>query len=304
MKKNVIIIAGPTACGKTKFSVEAAKKFGGEIISSDSMQIYKKMDIGTAKVTIDEMQGIRHHLLDIVCPDEDYSVANFQKDAKEAINDIISRGKIPVVVGGTGLYIHSLICDVDFTQTKGDNSFRDSLNEKSCEELYEMLLSLDKDAAERIHKNDKKRLIRRLEILNDPENSKDFDFRKPNDEYNFINICLDMPRDILYDRINKRVDLMLEEGLLAEVEDIVREYGKKGIAMQAIGYKEIIAYFDGECSLESAVDTIKQSSRRYAKRQLTWFRREQNFKWFDISEYDTYQEFLDDAIKYIEGRLQ
>ena len=305
MKNKIIIIAGPTACGKTAISLKIAHEIDGEIISADSMQIYKEMDIGTAKIQKCEMESIPHHLLNIVFPNEKYSVANYQEDAFNIINEIHKRGKIPVVVGGTGLYIHSLICDVDFTHTSSNNSFRNEMALLSNEELYKMLIKADPCSAKRIHINDKKRIIRRLEIINDGGDAekKSFDFRRPNTNYDFINICLTMPRDILYNRINERVDIMIKNGLVAEVKSLYKKYSMKCSSMLAIGYKEIINAINGNISIDQAIADIKQNTRRYAKRQMTWFKREANFKWFDIADYSVYDNLLSDIINFIKEKL-
>ncbi len=286
MKKDVYIILGPTASGKTAVGIELAKQTNGEIISADSMQIYCGMDIGTAKPSMQERQGIAHHLIDIVQPDEMYSVAMFQKAATAYIEDILSRGKTPVVVGGTGLYLNALTYELDFTETSHNSVLREELMQKDTAELHQMLFELDKDAAGRIHPNDKKRIIRRLEILKGEGNSASYEFRKPNEAYRFIMAGLTTDRAVLYERINNRVDQMIGQGLVSEVTTLARQYTSASTSMQAIGYKELISYLQGEITLERAIYEIKRNSRRYAKRQWVWFKRDERIVWYDTADYD------------------
>ena len=265
-KPTVIVICGPTASGKTALSIELAKKINGEIISSDSMQIYKYMDIGTAKPSEEEKEGIQHYLLDFVEPNQRYSVAEFKKDAESAIEEILAKGKTPIVVGGTGLYVDSLIYGIEYQDIELDEKYRKEL---------------DPEAAQRIHKNNTKRVIRALEVCLSGEKMNDFsNDLKINEKYKPIIIVLNREREHLYERINKRVDIMMESGLIDEVKKLLEMgYTKDMISMQGIGYKEIIKYLDGEYTLDEAVDIIKRASRRYAKRQLTWFRRYDDAKW-------------------------
>ena len=285
MKEQVYIILGPTASGKTATAIELAKLKNGEIISADSMQVYREMDIGTAKPDMDERQGIVHHMIDVAAVDEPYSVAMFQQAAKGWIRDILSRGKTPVLVGGTGLYLNSITYRLDFTDTSYDLAFRQKLEKRNAQELHRILSEKDPQAAERIHENDKKRIIRRLEILNNGDGKNGYEFRRPNDEYDFVMAGLTTERKVLYERINRRVDLMMQQGLLQEAETLYHKYGDTPTSMQAIGYKELIEYFKGNMPLDEAVAVLKRNTRRYAKRQLTWFRRDERVCWYDISSY-------------------
>ena len=286
IKPQIICVAGPTASGKTSYAIQLAKKLDGEVVSCDSMQIYKYMNIGTAKPTKEEMEGIPHHMMDFVDPRGNYSVADYVKDAKECIADIINRGKMPIVCGGTGLYMDSLISGIEFQGEKIDEKYRAELTEfaekNGPEALHKILEEADGEAAEKIHPNNVKRVIRALEIIKSTGLTKtEADrcaLKEP--EYNAEIFAIDMNREVLYDRINRRVDIMMEQGLLTEVEGLLKMgIPKEATAMQAIGYKELISYFDGKCSVEEAIETIKRESRRYAKRQLTWFRRSSGIKW-------------------------
>ena len=282
----ILILTGPTAVGKTDLSIKLAKSLHGEIISADSMQIYKYMDIGSAKVRPEEMDGVVHHMIDIIEPDEDFSVSDFQNATKSIIEDIYSRGKLPIITGGTGLYLNSIIFNMDFGQSQADPSIRkeleDILKEKGSDYLYSMLEDISPQTARRIHKNNSKRLIRAIEVFNE--------------NYQAHIIILNRDRDHLYDRINNRVDLMFEQGLLDEVEALHKMgYTKEITSMQGIGYKEILDYFEGLISLEDAKASIKQSSRRYAKRQITWFKRYPKALWLDIDKVKS----IDDQLKII-----
>lgn len=286
----VIIIAGPTAVGKTEITLELAKQLDGEIISADSMQIYRRMDIGSAKPSARELAAVPHHLIDVVEPDQPFSVADFQRLATDAIRTIQKNGKTPIVSGGTGLYINSLLYEMDFSGTASDDSYRKVLEEfartEGPEALYQRLVSQDPAGAAAIHPNNIKRVIRALEI-NEVGGSRKADFvRNPqrNMEFSFLFVCLTRPRAELYDRINQRVDLMLSAGLLAEVEQL-RAAGlhRELQSMQGIGYKELLDCLEGHWSCEEAVNSIKQNSRNYAKRQLTWFKRYAEAHWLDLS---------------------
>lgn len=289
MKSKVIIIAGPTASGKTALSIELAKRIGGEIISADSMQIYKDMDIGTAKVTKEEMQGIKHYLVDFVLPTQRYSVSKFKSDAEEAIEEILKKGKIPIIVGGTGLYIDSLIYGIEYPEMEFDEKYREELmkiaeTEEGLKTLYSKAKEIDNEAMKIISPNDKKRILRILEIYkatgkNKTEN--ELLSRKNLVKYDYKVFALNMDREILYERINYRVDKMLEQGLVDEVKNLLQKYNKRATAMQAIGYKEVQEYFNKEISYEEMVDKIKQGSRNYAKRQLTWFRKNKEIVWLN-----------------------
>ena len=305
----LIILTGPTAVGKTDLSIQLAKAVDAEIVSADSMQIYKYMDIGSAKVTEEEMQGVKHYLVDEIEPDMPFSVSEYKRMAEEYIDEIFSRGKNVIVTGGTGLYLNSLIYDMDFGKSDANQELREELN-KELEEngpayMYEKLVSLDKDAAERIHPNNTKRVIRAIEVAMSGEKMNDFskDLRY-NKKYRPIIIVLNRDRQALYDRINLRVDIMLKNGLIEEVKGLLEKgYTKDMISMQGIGYKEIIKYFDGEYTLEEAIEIIKRDSRRYAKRQLTWFRRYEDAKWFEIDKFDSAEELKDAVVSYVKEML-
>ena len=300
----IIVVAGPTASGKSDLAVKIAEKYNGEIISADSRQIYREMDIGTAKITLDEMRGIPHHMIDIVDPDYDFSVAEFQDMAFDNIRSTLDKGKIPVVVGGTGLYIHSLLYEVNFTETVKNTALRQELEALPKKDLYSMLQKKDPSSAERINANDKKRIIRRLEILNDGSDDGEYRFREKNKDYDYINVCLTWERSVLYDRINVRVDNMFSKGLLDEVKYLIGKYGKDHTSMQAIGYKEVIDYLEtGSDDMHGLKEKVKQNTRRYAKRQLTWLRRYDDFRWYDQSEYGSTDELYSDVAAYIDGRM-
>lgn len=287
IKPKVIVIGGPTASGKTKLGIELAKKINGEIVSADSMQIYKEMDIGTAKPDIEEMQGIKHYMIDFINPDESYSVADYKRDAKNAIKEILEKGKVPIVVGGTGLYIDSLIYEIEYLDIKTDMNYRKKLEERAEKEgleiLYNEAMAIDKDATELISRNDKKRILRILEIYHQTGKTKtelDKNSRKE-PEYDYKVFAIDMERDILYERINKRVDLMIENGLIAEVENVYKKYKKFPTSMQALGYKEVVLYLENKIAKDEMIEMIKRETRRYAKRQLTWFRKNKQTIWIN-----------------------
>ncbi len=290
-KQKVIVICGPTASGKTALSIELAKKINGEIVSCDSMQIYKEMDIGTAKPTVEEMQGIKHYMIGIISPNERYSVADYKKDAKKAIREILNKGKVPIVVGGTGLYIDSLIYEIEYQDIEFDKEYREHLEkevkEKGLEELYNVAKEIDPEAIEKISKNDKKRILRILEIYHATGENKTEQERKSRQkevEYDYKVYALNMDREKLYDRINKRVDKMIEEGLIQEVEKIYKKYNDFPTAMQGLGYKEVVEYLEGKLTKEEMIEKIKQETRRYAKRQLTWFRKNKQTIWLDVGK--------------------
>lgn len=289
MKPKVIVIVGPTAAGKTAISIELAKKINGEIISSDSMQIYKDMDIGTAKVTNEEMQGIKHYLVDCISPAERYTVSDFKKEAESAIEEILSKGKVPIVVGGTGLYVNSLIYGIEYQDMQFDENYRNELMQKAesvegLEKLWNDANSIDSEAMKNISKNDKKRIIRVLEIYKATGKTKtelEILSRSKGVKYDYKVFGITMDREKLYERINKRVDIMIDKGLEEEVRNLFKKYDKFPTAMQGLGYKEVKQYFDGILSREDMIDKIKQESRRYAKRQLTWFRANKETIWLD-----------------------
>ena len=289
IKPKVIVIVGPTASGKTALSIELAKKINGEIISCDSMQIYKDMNIGSAKPTIEEMQGIKHYLIAEVEPTHRFSVAEYKKRAEKSIEEIIKKGKIPIVVGGTGLYANSLIYGIEYNEIEYDEKYRNKLmeqaqTEEGLETLFEEAKKLDPKAMEKISINDKKRIIRILEIYNSTGKTKteqEKESRKKAIKYDYKVFALNIDRSVLYERINKRVDIMIEQGLIEEVKNILKKYNEFPTAMQAIGYKEIVEYLDGNLTKQEAIEKIKQESRRYAKRQITWFKKIANVKWLD-----------------------
>ena len=288
MKPKVIVICGPTASGKTALSIELAKQLNTEIVSADSMQIYKDMNIGSAKPTLQEMQGIKHYMLDFVSPDERYSVADYKKQATIYIEEILKKGKIPIVVGGTGLYIDSLIYNIEYNEIEYDEKYRKELEEIAKNEgldvLYDRAKEIDPEAIKSISKNDKKRIIRILEIYKATGKTKteqEILSRKNEVPYDYKVFAINMDRQVLYDRINKRVDIMVEQGLIEEVKMISEKYKKYPTAMQALGYKEIKQYLDGNLTKEDAIEKIKQETRRYAKRQLTWFRKNKQTIWLD-----------------------
>ena len=306
MKKiPLIILTGPTAVGKTALSIELAKDLNAEIISADSMQIYEYMDVGSAKVTKEEMDGVIHHLIDEVKPDYAFSVSEFQKRANKYIKDIDDRGKKVLVTGGTGLYLNSLIYDMDFAKSNSNSKLREELElelkENGIDYMHEKLRALDEDAANRIHKNNTKRVIRALEVCLDGKKMQDFSTElKYNENYQPIIIVLNRDREVLYERINKRVDLMMENNLIDEVKHLLDiGYDKNLISMQGIGYKEIVKYLEGEYSLDEAIEIIKRDSRRYAKRQITWFKRYKESKWFDLDKYDNSEILKEDIFNYI-----
>ena len=287
MKQPLIILTGPTASGKTALSVELAKRIGGEIISADSMQLYRYMDVGSAKVTVEEMDGVPHHLIDVLDPQDSFNVVTFQEMAKEAMKKIYANGHIPIVAGGTGFYIQALLYDIDFTDNDGDMEYRHHLEElakeQGAEVLHSMLKEVDPPSAEAIHANNVKRVIRALEFYkktgqrisdhNEEERQKEY-------PYNFAYYVLNMDRATLYDRIDLRVDKMIEAGLEEEVKQL-KAMGctRDMVSMQGLGYKEILDYLNGELSLEEAVYILKRDTRHFAKRQLTWFKREKDVTW-------------------------
>ena len=306
-KNKMIILAGPTASGKTSVSINLAKRLGGEIISADSMQVYKYMDVGTAKISVEEMQGVKHHLIDVLDPKEDFNIVKFQNMVKCSIEEIVKNGHIPILVGGTGFYIQSIIYDIDFNNEDDNSSIRKELEEEydtyGADFMHEKLKKIDIVSAQTIHKNNKKRVIRAIEyflINNEPISSHNEVQREKKSPYDYRFFVLNPPRDILYERINKRVDIMLENGLVDEVKKL-REMGlsKANISMQGIGYKEIIEYLDGEVSLETAIENIKQNTRHMAKRQVTWFKREKDVIYVDPFSFENNDKIVDYMIEKI-----
>ena len=297
-KPKVIVICGPTASGKTALSIKLAKKINGEIISSDSMQIYKDMDIGTAKPSKEEMQGIKHYLLDFVEPSQRYSVADFKKDAEKAIEEIISKGKVPIVVGGTGLYVDSLIYGIEYQDIQFDAQYRAELEKRAeqegLEKLYEEAKEIDPQAMEKISPNDQKRILRVLEIYKATGKNKteqEAESRKNGVKYDYKVFAINMDREKLYERINKRVDIMIEQGLIQEVETLLKKYDEFPTAMQGLGYKEVVEYLQGTTSKEEMIDKIKMETRRYAKRQITWFKKNKQTIWIEPQDL---QKILDE----------
>lgn len=286
-KDKVIVIGGPTASGKTALSIELAKRINGEIVSADSMQIYKEMNIGTAKPDENERENITHYMIDFINPNERYSVADYKRDAKKAIKEILKKGKTPIVIGGTGLYIDSLIYEIEYPEIEIDLSYRKKLEniveKEGLAVLYEKAKKIDPKAMEKISEKDQKRILRVLEIYHQTGKTKtelDLESRKE-PEYDYKVFAIDMERSILYERINKRVDLMIEKGLIKEVENIYKKYKEFPTAMQALGYKEVVEYLEGKTNKEEMIDKIKMESRRYAKRQLTWFRKNKQTIWIN-----------------------
>lgn len=308
--RKIIIIGGPTATGKTALGVYLAQHLNGEIISADSMQNYKEMNIGTATPSKEEMHGITHYLINECNPEEEYNVAIFKKKANEYINKILSRGKIPIIVGGTGLYIDALLYDYNLGQTAAKNNILKSeleakLDQYGAEYMHEQLQKIDPIEAEKIHRNNTKRVIRALEIYYANKETKSKSIQKSIPAFHYAYIVLNFePRTLLYERINKRVEDMFDEGLLDEVYTLhKRGYTDKNNSMQAIGYKELLAYFNGEMDLEAAKDLIKKRTRNYAKRQLTWFRNNQDVQFFTVNDYSSTQELYLHVCEYAKEKL-
>lgn len=309
MKKPLIVIGGPTACGKTGFSIRLAKEIGGEVISADSMQIYRYMDIGTAKVTPEEADGIPHYLIDELNPDEEYNVMLFQQKAKAYMEEIWAKGRIPILVGGTGFYINALLYDNDFTETENDSSYREECyriaKEEGAEVLYARLQEIDPAYAKNIHANNVKRVTRALEyhyLTGQKFSEHNAEQKEKESPYNAAVLLLTMERETLYARIEQRIDLMMEQGLLAEVKGLLEKgYSPDLVSMQGIGYKEFVPYFRGECTLEEAVVQLKTNTRRFAKRQLTWFKRQIDGLWIDMSKTD-WVDAMAEAMTYFRER--
>ena len=294
MMRPLIIITGPTAVGKTALSVRLAKAIGGEIISADSMQVYRHMDIGSAKIKKEEMDGVPHYLIDVLDPEEEFNVTVFQKMAKEAVEEIYSHGHIPIVAGGTGFYIQALLYDIDFTENGEDTSIRMELEklgqERGAEYLHNLLRDIDPDSAEEIHENNMKRVIRAIEYYRQTgeriseHNKREREKKSP---YDFLYYVVNTDRARLYERIDRRVDLMLEQGLVEEVMHL-KDMGltRDMVSMQGLGYKEILDYLQGICTLEEAVYVLKRDTRHFAKRQITWFKRERDVRWLNLPDYN------------------
>ncbi len=305
--RKIIVVAGPTAVGKTKYAIEAAKAFDGEVVSCDSMQLYKYMDIGSAKPTAEELAQVPHHLVDIIDPADSFSVAEYQKLAREAIEDIFARGKVPVIAGGTGLYLNSILYDMDFSNAKQDQNLRLQL-EKEAEEfgpeyVHNKLRELDSEAASRIHPNNVKKVIRAIEGALSGDNIKDFkECNTRVNDFERILIGLTRDREELYDRINLRVDLLVEQGLFDEVKGLLdKGLTASDISMKGIGYKEIIGYFDGNYTKEEAIDLIKKNTRHLAKRQITWFKRYEDITWIDISQFENDEKAIEGMLEWLKS---
>lgn len=308
--KQIIVVAGPTAVGKTKYAIEAAKAFNGEVVSCDSMQLYKYMDIGSAKPTKDELAQVPHHLVDFVEPKDAFSVAEYQKLAKEAISQIFEKGKTPVIAGGTGLYLNSILYDMDFSNAEANEELRKELEREASEFgpefLHDKLKSLDEEAAERIHPNNVKKVIRAIEGAMAGDKIRDFkNCTQKCKDYDRILIGLTRDREELYDRINLRVDLLVEEGLFDEVEGLLKSgLTEEDIAMKGIGYKEIIGYFNGQYSKEEAIELTKKNTRHLAKRQITWFKRYEDIHWINISEFEDDETAIKEMLLWIKNKSE
>ena len=300
MKKPLIVLTGPTAAGKTHLSIALAKAVNGEIISADSMQVYKYMDIGSAKIRPEEMQGVKNYLVDELLPEEEFHIVKFQQMAKAAMEEIYAKGKVPILVGGTGFYIQAVTKDIDFTQADQEDGYRRELEQLAAEKgndyLHTMLQEVDPVSAKEIHANNVKRVIRALEFYHQnqsPISAHNQEQKGHETPYNLAYFVLNVPRELLYKRIDDRIDEMLEEGLLEEVEQLKKRGCHRGmVSMQGLGYKEILAYLEGEYPLEEAVRVLKRDTRHFAKRQLTWFRREKETIWMNKDEFDYNEDLI------------
>lgn len=311
MKKPLVVLTGPTAVGKTALSIGLAKRINGEIVSADSIQVYKGMDIGSAKITKEEMDGVKHYLIDVLEPTKDFNVATFKEMAVAAMEEIYSNGKIPIITGGTGFYIQAVLYDIDFTKTQSDGSYRASLEafakEHGVEALHDKLKEVDEQAAKEIHPNNVKRVIRALEFYQESGGKQiskhNEEERQKSSPYQFAYLVLNKDRQVLYKQIEKRIDMMLEAGLVDEVKHL-KEMGctKEMVSMQGLGYKEILAYLNGECTLDEAIYLLKRDTRRFAKRQLTWFRRERDVDFINKDEYSSESEVLDKILMILKQK--
>ena len=306
-KKPLIVLTGPTAVGKTALSILLAKAVNGEIISADSMQVYKEMDIGSAKIRPEEMEDVPHHLIDILDPKIAFNVALFKEMAQKAVEEIYERGHIPIIVGGTGFYIQALLYDIDFSEEDSDQEIRNELEsiakEKGSVYLHECLREVDPESADQIHHNNVKRVIRALEYYRmhgekiSVHNERE---RQKNSPYQFLYFVLTHDRQVLYDRIEKRIDQMIAEGLVNEVDKLLKMgYNQELVSMQGLGYKEFVPYLKGECTLEDSIYVLKRDTRHFAKRQLTWFRRERDVRWLDKSQHASEKELLNTILETI-----
>ncbi|RXT15205.1 tRNA (adenosine(37)-N6)-dimethylallyltransferase MiaA [Ammoniphilus sp. CFH 90114] len=309
-KEKLLVIVGPTAVGKTSLSIDLAKALDGEIISGDSMQVYKGMDIGTAKITEAEMDSVPHYLIDILEPDKDFSVADFQHQSRQLITEINLRGKLPMIVGGTGLYIQSVIYEYKFSEAQKDLSLRTALEEYTelhgKEALHQRLQAIDPITAKRLHQNDVKRVIRALEIYElTGKPMAEYQQRSSESPYQLCLLGLTMERTLLYERINMRVDLMISQGLVAEVQRLLDQgYDSSIPSLQGIGYKEVIDYLHGKTSLDEAIERIKKNSRNFAKRQLTWFRSMKDINWLDMTEPGDRAELVENIRSFVAGKIR
>jgi len=310
-KRPLIVLTGPTSVGKTSLSISLAKRVNGEILSADSMQVYKHMDIGTAKIKPEEMDGVAHYLIDELEPDEEFNVVKFSQLSKHYMEQIYAKNKIPILVGGTGFYIQAVLYDIDFTENDADTSYREYLQQLAKEHgnayLYNMLLAQDPDSAKAIHPNNVKRVIRALEyhkLTGGEQISKHNELqRQKSSPYNFCYFVLNRNRADLYDNINKRVDKMMDDGLLNEVKALkAAGYSRELVSMQGLGYKELLAYLDGECSLEEAIEIIKRDTRHFAKRQITWFKREKDVIWLDKDNFSSEEELLESILGILRSK--
>lgn len=307
MKKPLIILTGPTAVGKTKLSIALAKAVNGEIISADSMQVYRHMDIGTAKIKPEEMGGIPHYLIDELEPDEEFNVVEFQKRAKDAMHNIYAKGKIPILVGGTGFYIQAIIRDIDFSETDENTEYRNQLNEiadtKGNEYLHHMLEQVDPESGKAIHKNNVKKVIRALEFYKEtgmPISKHNQEQAVKESPYQYVYFVLNQSRELLYQRIEQRIDTMVKDGLIEEVSKLKKMgYNKRMVSMQGLGYKEMLDYLDGKTTLEEAIYLLKRDTRHFAKRQITWFRREQEVVWLNREDYTDEQGILTEMLSIL-----
>ena len=310
-KKPLIVLTGPTSVGKTALSIALAKAVGGEIISADSMQVYKHMDIGTAKITRSQMQGVPHYLIDELEPDEEFNVVRFQQLTKQYMQQIYDNNKVPILVGGTGFYIQAVLNDIDFTENDTDTSYRKDLEQllslKGAQHLHALLAELDPDSAKAIHPNNSKRVIRALEfakLTGDKISEHNEEQRRKESPYNFCYFVLNKNRAKLYETINERVDQMLEQGLVDEVKSLSSKgYNRNLVSMQGLGYKEIFAYLEGESTLEEAIKLLKRDTRHFAKRQLTWFKREKEVIWVDKDAFASEEEILAYMITILKEKL-
>lgn len=311
IKKPLVVLTGPTSVGKTALSIDLAKRINGEIVSADSIQVYKGMDIGSAKITKEEMRGVKHYLIDVLEPTKEFNVAIFKEMAIKAMEEIYNRGKIPIITGGTGFYIQAVLYDIDFTKTESDSSYRASLEafakENGVEALHDKLKEVDEQAAKEIHPNNVKRVIRALEFYKESggkQISKHNEIERLKESpYQFAYLVLNKDRQALYKQIEKRIDMMLDAGLIEEVAHL-KEIGctKEMVSMQGLGYKEILSYLNGECTLDEAIYLLKRDTRRFAKRQLTWFRREKDVDFINKDEYLNESEVLDKILMILKQK--